>query len=447
MKDLALEKGLPANHDAERYVLGSILIDETNLETVALALQADDFSLEKHRRLFDRMQDLRARGERIDRVTVANELKNREQLEWNEISYLCSLDEGMPRLANLDSYVRIVQEKSVLRRAIFAAEDLINRCLLGHGDSTAILAAADAMSKLGEKRQQHGQWLKPGEVIEQHPGGLNAFLMPSRGGSGVATPWPSLTLPLCGLQVADLVLVAGRPSMGKSIIAMQMAHHAATSGQGVAFYSLEMTKDSLIRRLISAVGQVDAQRLRSGALNAEERMLAIRAASEISALPLWIDDTRARTIPAVTAALRKLIAKHPVRMVMVDHLQLMKCTGRVESRHQELSEISHSLKHLAAEFGVTVVVLSQLNRDCEREKRRPQLADLKETGTLEEDADVVLFVHRPEQYNRQDPALRGHAEFIIGKQRNGPTGKRNMRFQHGYQRFVEESTESEGVEL
>ena len=165
-------------------------------------------------------------------------------------------------------------------------------------------------------------------------------------------------------------------------------------------------------------------------------MRAARAASEIRDLPLWIDDTRARTIPAVTSALRKLQAVHTVRILVLDHLQLMRCVGRSESRHQELSEISHSLKHLAGEFGITVVLLSQLNRDCEREKRRPQLADLKETGSLEEDADVVLFIHRPEQYNRQDQSLRGAAEFIIGKQRNGPTGKLNMRFQHEYQRFV-----------
>jgi replicative DNA helicase len=437
MKDLALENGLPANLDAERLVLGSILLEDTNLETVALAIEADDFSLEKHRRIFQRMQDLRARGERIDRITVVNELKNRGQLEADGISYLCSLDEGMPKLANLDGYVRIVQEKSTLRRVIFAAEKFKNRCLLAGSDSGEILADAEAiLAKLGEKRQAHGQWLNPGQVIEG-AGGLNEFFAPTRGGSGLATPWPSLTAPLCGLQRGDLVLVAGRPSMGKSIVGMQVAHGAAKAGHGAAFFSLEMTKESLVRRLVSSIGLVDAQRLRSGTLNAEERLRATRAASEIADLPLWIDDTRARTVPAVTSALRKLIAKNAVRLVVIDHLQLMKCTGRAESRHQELSEISHSLKHLAAEFDLTVVLCSQLNRECEREKRRPQLADLKETGSLEEDADVVLFIHRPEQFNRQDESLRGFAEFIIGKQRNGPTGKRNMRFQHEYQRFVE----------
>jgi replicative DNA helicase len=233
--------------------------------------------------------------------------------------------------------------------------------------------------------------------------------------------------------------------MGKSVAGMQIAHCAAARGEGVAVFSLEMTKESLVRRLISAVGTVEAQRLRTGRLDRDERRRAAEAASQIEALPLWIDDTRARTIPAVTSALRKLTAKVSVRLVVIDHLQLMNGTGRFDSRHHELSEVSHALKHLAGQLGLTVVLLSQLNRECEKAARRPQLSDLKETGSLEEDADVVLFVHLPEQYNRQDATLHGKAEFIIGKQRSGPTGKRNMLFQHEYQRFVEE-TNAEGME-
>jgi replicative DNA helicase len=439
MSALALETGLPCNLDAERFLLGSILMDDSRFAEFAGALKADDFSLEKHRRIFQRMCELNERGEHIDRVTVANELRNRGELEsCDGVSYLVSLDDGLPRLFNLDSYVRIVQEKATLRQAIFGAQRLMNRCLLQDGSSSEILADAEVfLAKLGDNRQQHGRWLNPGEVIET-AGGLNSFITPTRGGSGIATPWPAVTTALCGLQRGDLVLVAGRPSMGKSVVAMQMAHHAAVSGHGVAFFSLEMTKDALVRRLISAVGRVDAQKLRSGTLNPDERLRAARAASEIAELPLWIDDSRARTIPAVTAALRKLIARHDVGLVLVDHLQLMKCAGRAESRHQELSEISHSLKHLAGELDLPVVLLSQLNRECEREKRRPQLADLKETGSLEEDADVVLFIHRPEQYDRQAEHLRGLAEFIIGKQRNGPTGKLNMVFLHAFQKFEEQ---------
>lgn len=348
------------------------------------------------------------------------------------------LTTGLPQFLKLDTHIRILQEKSTLRRTIAACEHLKNRCLLEDGNAQDILAEAEAvLGKLGDGHQQHGTWLTPAEVISSFPGGVNAFMSPNRGGSGVPAPWPALTATLCGLQKGELVLIAARPSMGKSVAAMQSAHHAAKRGHGVAFFSLEMTKEALVRRLISAIGNVDAQRLRSGMLNAEERGRALRAATEIDGLPLWIDDTRARTLPAITSALRRLRTQQSVEVVFIDHLQLMKSIGRTESRHQELSEISHSLKHLAVEFGLTVLLLSQLNRECEREKRRPQLSDLRECGSLEEDGDVVLFIHRPEQYNRQDASLRGIAEFIIAKQRNGPTGKLPMSFLHAYQRFEE----------
>ena len=439
MNDLVMEKGLPCNLDAERFVLGSILQDGAQFELLAGVLEARDFSLESHRRTFLRMGDLHQRGDAIDRVTVANELDRHDQLKvCGGLTYLCSLDDGLPQLPSLDAWVRIILDKSVRRRAIVAAQSLIDRCLTGPDDSIEILADAEAMlAKLADGRGKPGHWLNPGEVIERYPGGFNAFVCPPAGGAGLPTPWAGLTAALCGLHRGDLFLVAGRPSMGKSIVGMAMAYHAAAHGEHAAVFSLEMTKESLVRRLISAVGLVDAQRLRGGRLDKEERRKVENAASQIKGVSLWIDDTRARTVPALTSALRKLLSKNPVRLVIIDHLQLMRGAGRFENRHQELSEISHSLKHLAGQFDITVILLSQLNRECERERRRPQLADLKETGSLEEDADVVLFVHRPEQYNRQDAALHGKAEFIIGKQRNGPTGKFPMLFQHQYQRFVE----------
>ena len=439
MKDFLAERGLPCNIDAERCVLGSILLDSQQYELVAGALRPEDFSLEKHRRIFTRMGDLHGRSEPIDRVTVHNELDRHKEAEsCDGFSYLVSLDDGLPQIPNLDGYVRIIQEKATLRRAIYAAQSVINRCLTAEGDSTAILAEAESvLARLTDGRQGSGQWLNPGQVMCNHPGGINAFLQPPCGGTGSPTPWPGLTAALCGLHRGDLFLVAGRPSMGKSIIGMALAHHCANRGECAAVFSLEMTRASLVQRLIAAVGEVDAQRLRTGTLGAEERRRVADAVSRIEALPLMIYDTPARTMPAMTSALRRLIAQQPVRLVVIDHLQLMKGVGRFDSRHHELSEISHALKHLAAQLDITVVLISQLNRECEKDARQPRLADLKETGSLEEDADVVLFVHRPEQYNHQDQALRGKAEFIIGKQRNGPTGKRKMLFQHEYQRFVE----------
>lgn len=447
MNNQTPERGLPCNLDAERFVLGSILLDDAQFEIVSGALSADAFSLETHRRLWQRMADLHGRGERIDRVTVFNELdRHSEAQACGGLSYLVSLDDGLPQLPNLDSYVRIVQEKATLRKAIYAAQALMNRCMEAQDGSADILAEAEAvLAKLSDGRGK-AQWMNPGEVMNSHPGGINALLNPPRGGAGTPTPWPGLTTALCGLHRGDLVLVAGRPSMGKSVIGMQLAHHTAAHGEGVAVFSLEMSKHSLVVRLISAVGGVDAQRQRSGRLDREERRKATVAASQIAEIPLWIDDTRARTANAVTSALRKLAARHPLRLVIIDHLQLMNGVGRFDSRHHELSAISHSLKHLAGQMDLTVILLSQLNRECEKEKRRPQLSDLKETGSLEEDADVVLFVHRPEQFNRLDMSLRGQAEFIIGKQRNGPTGKWKMIFQHEYQRFVEAAETAEAEE-
>jgi replicative DNA helicase len=337
-----------------------------------------------------------------------------------------------------------VQEKSTLRRAAVLAQQIMNRCLLADGRSADILADAEVLlSKLGQKQQSADQWLNPGEVIDSYPGGINGFFAENRGGMGINTPWPTLTRRLCGLGKGELVVLAGRPSMGKSIVAMQLAHHAAKEGHGAAFFSLEMTRENLTDRLISAVGGLDYRRLRERRLDSDERMVAARAAREIWNLPLKTDDGRSRSVPAITSALRKLIAKQPIRLVLVDYVQLMRSTGRPESRREGVSEISHSMKHLASEFGVTVVLLSQLNRECEIEKRQPRLSDLSESGALEHDADVVLFVDRPEMRDKRDPSLKGLAEFIVGKQRNGPTGKIHMRFQGEYQRFVESTDRNE----
>lgn len=370
MNDQIAERGLPRNLDAERWVLGSIMLDDAQFEIVADSLNDNDFSLEKHRRIWQRMTDLHGRGDAIDRVTLANELQKHSELEsCDGIGYLVSLDDGLPQIYNLESYVRIVQENSVLRKTIYAAQALIERCMSARDGSQEILMEAEAaLLKLSEAGAKHGQWMNPGEVMQAYPGGINAFMEPPRGGAGIATPWPGLTKVLCGLHRGDLFLVAGRPSMGKTIVGLAMGHHAAVHGEGVAVFSLEMAKDSLIRRLISAVGSVDAQRFRTGCLDREERRKVAEAASQIRAIPLWIDDTRARTISAVTSALRKLAAKHPVRSVIIDHLQLMKGVGRFESRHHELSEISHSLKHLAGQMDITVILLSQLNRECEKKQ-------------------------------------------------------------------------------
>jgi replicative DNA helicase len=410
-----LERGLPANLDAERFVLGSILLNDDSYADIAGVLTADDFSLEKHRRIFERMNDLYGCGENIDRVTVANELQKRGQLESVDgLTYLISLDDGLPVIPNLESYVRIVKERALLRETMFVCQKIIDQCALASEPSSQILETATAVLEGVRSKVElaHGQWITPGEVLRQ---GFESVLFPARGSAGLKTPWPRLTEMTSGWNSGDLIIVGGRPSMGKSVIAMQQAYASARQGIGVAYVSIEMSKESLVRRLVAGISRVDAHRTRSGFLNADERRRILAAAAELETVPLFIDESRAHTPVAVSTALRKLQARKPIGLVIVDHLQLMKVTGRTESRHQELSEICHGFKRLAAQMECVVMLLSQLNRSCEQERRLPNLSDLKESGSIEEDADAVVFIHRPEMYRRDDPRLRGKAELIVAK--------------------------------
>ena len=330
-----------------------------------------------------------------------------------------------------------MKEKALLRETMFACENTMNRCALASEPSSEILeTAAGILEQVRSKGVKDGHWCTAGEVL-QH--GLDEILFPPAGSTGIRTPWPRLTEMTGGWAPGDLAIIAGRPSMGKSVIALQQAYTSSRLGIGVAYISLEMSKESLVRRLVASVSRVDAHRARSGFLNAEDRRRMIAAATELQTLPLFLDESSGHTPVAVGAGLRKLRAKTQIGLVIVDHLQLMKVTGRAESRHSELSEICHGFKRLAAQMECVVMLLSQLNRSCEQERRLPNLSDLKECGSIEEDADAVVFIHRPKMYRRDDASLRGKAELIVAKQRNGPTGKLAMTFLSGCQRFEEAS--------
>lgn len=449
----ATEAAIPVAIDAERFVLGSILLDESFLPDVRAVLDESDFSLEKHRTIFRRMLHVQDAGDAVDVVTVASALEDhRERESVGGISYLVELQDGLPTLPNIDSYVRIVQEKAVRRRGIVAAQHLMNRLMDQSDDSAGALSDAERLlADYSSPADKHGQWRTIGEIIANHPGGLPALVSPPKGGDGIPTPWAPITELLSGLHEGELIVVAGRPGMGKSLVAMQMCHHAARCGHGTAVFSLEMSKESLTNRLIAGVARVDSHRMRTGYLNAEDRRRVTEAAGDLADLPLWIDDTRARTESAMLAALRRLIAqgKRP-KVIMIDHVQLMTGSGRKnQDRRLEIEAISNGMKHLATDYGVAVVLLSQLNRDCERENRRPQLSDLRECGALEQDADVVMFVHRPEAYakNHGREDLRGVAEFLIAKQRSGPTGKQAMVFLGNLQLFAVAASNESPEEL
>ncbi len=450
--DIALERGLPANQDAERFVLGAILMDDALYIQVAGALEATDFSLEKHRRIFLRMGELYDRGERIDRVTVANELMKQNQLESVDgITYLVSLDDGLPVLSNLESYVRIVKDKAVLRRIIFTSQALIDRCILAEDEPDQILASAEeSLLKLGDSRTADSL-VSPKRILEEFEGGLNTFLDPSKRIKGLSTGFLKLDEMTGGLHEGDLVILAARPSMGKTALALNVAQHIALGAaekQTVAVFSLEMSRESLLTRMICAAARVDQQKFRASYLNQDERRRLAKAASDLVQAPLFIDDTSGAHLMDIHAKLRRLKAEHGLSLVVIDYLQLMSGRGRYENRNQEISTISRGLKLLAKDLRVPMLVLSQLNRapEIRQGDHRPQLSDLRESGSIEQDADLVAFIFREEVYKPQDENLKGLAELLIAKQRNGPTGKVNLVFLKEFTKF-ENRTNDLGEDL
>lgn len=438
-QDLALEKGLPSNLDAERFVLGSILMDDTNFVGVAAQLDAGDFSLEKHRRIFTRMQDIAERGEKIDRVTVANELMRYGQLEsCDGLSYLVSLDDGLPQIYNLDSYVRIVKDKSLLRRIIFNSQALINRCLLGEENPEEILASAEeSMLKLGDTRAKDAL-ATPERIINEYQGGINAFLDPSRRIKGVSTGFVKLDEMTGGFREGELIILAARPAMGKTALALNIGQHIATRNRlPVAIFSLEMSKESLLTRMVCAAARVDQQKFRAGYLSSEERRALQVAMSELVEAPLYLDDSAGANLMDIHSKLRRLQAESRLGLVIIDYLQLMSGRGRFENRNAEVSSLSRGLKLLSKELRVPFLVLSQLSRAPETRQgdHRPQLSDLRESGSIEQDADMVFFVFREEYYKPDREDIRGLADLILAKQRNGPVGKIPLVFLRQFTKF------------
>ncbi|HEV3200429.1 MAG TPA: replicative DNA helicase [Bryobacteraceae bacterium] len=450
-----VEKGLHTNVDAERFVLGSILLDDSFFVQAAGTLEAEDFSLEKHRRIFKRMGDLHERDERIDRITVANELMKFNELEaCDGLSYLVSLDDGLPQLPNVDSYIRIVKDKSVLRRIILASQHMINRCLLDSEEPDQILAGAEeTLLKLGEAQVKSGL-LNPDQILRDYEGGINAFLDPSKRIKGISTGFTKLDEMTGGLHGGDLFIVAARPSMGKTALALNIAQHVTLKlKKTVAVFSLEMSKESLLTRMVCSGARVDSQKFRAGYLNQAERQKLHHALNELVESPLYIDDSAGIHLMEIHAKLRRLQSELQPRgehlgLVIVDYLQLMSGHGRFENRNQEVSALSRGMKLLAKELNVPMMVLSQLSRAVETRQgdHRPQLSDLRESGSIEQDADVVGFIFREEVYNRDREDLRGLAELIVAKQRNGPVGTVNLVFLHAQTKFenrAEDTGESE----
>jgi replicative DNA helicase len=438
VRDFSIDHALPDNLDAERFVLGAVMSSESAFLQVAGTLSADDFSLEKHKRIFLRMTDLHERGERIDRVTLANELMKHGQLQSVDgLSYLVTLDDGLPQLYNIESYVSIIKEKSLLRRIITVSQDTINRCMAAGEHPGQILGAAeDAFMKLGDV-QSKSSLASPVQILEEYEGGINAFLDTSRRVKGISTGFLKFDEMTGGLREGELFILAARPAMGKTALALNIAQHIASNKKAVAVFSLEMSKESLLTRMLCASAYVDQQRFRAGYLNAEERQKLQEALHKLVESPLYIDDSAGINLMDVHSKIRRLQAEHELGLVVIDYLQLMQGRGRFENRVQEISSLSRGFKLLSKELRVPFLVLSQLSRAPETRPgdHRPMLSDLRESGSIEQDADMVAFIFREEVYRPDKESLKGVAELILAKQRNGPTGRMKLAFLNRYTKF------------
>jgi replicative DNA helicase len=356
------------------------------------------------------------------------------------LGYLVSLDDGLPEIATLESYIRIVKDKATLRKLIFAAQKVINRCLLGEDEPDEILSnAEESLLKLGEARAGE-KLISPSDVIAGFPGGINAFLDPTQRIKGISTGFTKFDEMTGGLHGGELIILAARPSMGKTALALNIAQHVATHPKmrkPVAVFSLEMSSSSLLNRLVCSAARVDQHKFRAGFLNADERRKLQFALADLTESPMFLDDTPGVHLMDIHAKLRRMQSNEGLSLVVIDYLQLMSSRGRSENRNQEVSAISRGLKLMAKDLDVPFLVLSQLSRASETRvgDHKPQLSDLRDSGSIEQDADLVAFIFREEVYKRDREDVKGLADLIIAKQRNGPIGTVPLRFLGQYTRF------------
>ena len=436
----------PYSLEAETAVLGGMLIDRDAVSRAIEVLNETMFYREANRRLFRSMSRLYERGDVIDVITISDELKKTAELDAaGGFDYLAALVDAVPTAANLEYHARIVREKALLRRLVESASHIIRDAYdQGERDVEEILDQAEArIFQVAESHKREGfVWIK--EILWSAFEHIERLQASSTGVTGVATGFPDLDRLTTGLQRGDLCIVAGRPSMGKTSWVLNASANAAiTHNVPVALFSLEMSAEQLVQRFLCAEGRIDAQKLRRGRLSQEEHQRLAASAGHLNTAPIWIDDSPGSTVLEIRAKARRLQSElrsndKDLGMVVIDYMQLMSGASSAESRVQEVSQISRGLKSLAREIEVPVVALSQLSRGPEqRTDKRPLLSDLRESGSIEQDADLVMFLYRPEYYAPPDKReeLEGKAELIISKQRNGPTGVVELFFQKAYTRF------------
>jgi replicative DNA helicase len=446
MPEIAKELIPPQNLEAEMAVLGSMLIDENAIGVALEAIDKSCFYKDSHRRVFDVVLSLYNDSKAVDLITLTDELKRQGVLDKiGGVSFLTELVNSVPTAANISHYVQIVREKSILRSLINSSTKIVSMCFGTDGNIAEVVDEAEKLIFEVSDSRHKGSSIQLKEIIKNTIETIDRLYQKKAHVTGVPTGFVDLDLKTAGLQPSDLIIIAGRPSMGKSALALSIAEYAGVSAKiPIALFSLEMSKEQLVQRMLCSHARVDANKVRTGYLAASDWPRLTAAAGKLSEAPIFIDDTPAISVMELRAKARRLKANHDIQLIVLDYMQLMRgSSNSVESRQQEISDISRSLKALARELNVPVIAISQLSRAVEsRTDHRPQLSDLRESGAIEQDADVVILIMREDYYNRT-PENQGIAEIIVAKQRNGPTGTLKLTFISEYTRF-ENMTHVEG---
>jgi replicative DNA helicase len=436
----AAERTLPHNLEAERSVLGAILVQNDAFNLAAQLIDGKDFYRDAHRRIFDCMAALSERNDAIDFVTLKEQLSKAGELDQvGGPAYVASLADGVPRATNVEYYAKIVKEKATLRNLIYAANKILTDAYEADQESDLILDEAEtAIFAVADERLKAG-FVEMRDLVKENFPKIEQLFEQKRLITGVPSGFADMDAMTRGLQPGDLIIVAARPSMGKTSLVLNIAQHvAAQPDMTVGFFSLEMSKESLFLRMLTSEAHIDSHRLMSGAIGQKDYGRIAHALETLSNMRLHIDDTAGIGVMEMRAKARRLQSEHGLHLLIVDYVQLMTGRGRFENRTLELASISRSIKGLAKELGVPIILLSQLSRAPEaRSDHRPQLSDLRESGALEQDADLVVLIYRDDVYNK-DPNNpdAGTAELILAKQRNGPTGVVKLAFLREQTRFA-----------
>jgi replicative DNA helicase len=443
--DIALEKSLPHSAEAERAVLGAILLDNALFDQTSEILIPGDFYLESHRSIFSTMERLSSDSRVIDSLTLREELKKDNTLEAvGGVTYIASLLDGVPRVSSVDHYSRIVKEKSLLRKLIHAANEILLRGISNEEDPLELLERAEkSIFDIGQEKIQSG-FVQLQDLLTKSYENIETLYQRKELITGISTGFVELDRLTSGFQPADLIIVAARPGLGKTSLVVNIAQYSAIqNSKVVGIFSLEMAAQQLVTRMLCAEARVDSHKVRSGYLSKEDWNRLAKTMSKLARAQVFVDDTPGISIVEMRSKARRLKAEHGLDLLIVDYLQLMAGTStgtriRYENRQQEISSISRSLKIMAKELQVPLIAVSQLSRAPEQRRgdHRPQLSDLRESGSIEQDADLVLFIYREDLYKKEeDLEEQGVVQLIIGKQRNGPTGVVKLAFIEQWTKF------------